>query len=196
MHGIIFAELRKYVNDRLGGQAWASLLGEAGMADRIFMPVEEYPDRDAVTLVTTAARLTGRPAAAILEDFGRFIAPDLLRMYSSLLDRQWRTLDVIEHTEETIHRVVRTRNPGARPPELRCERPGPAEVVVHYSSPRKMCAVAKGIARGLADHFKEEVTIEETSCMHAGAPECRIVVRRGEADPRRRPSGERSPRKG
>jgi hypothetical protein len=178
MHGIILCELKKYVDDRLGAAAWGALLVKAGMPGRIFMPVQEYPDADALKLVSTASAITGRPAVALLEDFGEFIAPHLLTMYGSLIRKEWRSLDVIEHTEETIHRVVRHRNPGAKPPELRCRRVGPDEVVVVYSSARKMCAVAKGIARGMARHFQETVAISESTCMLAGAKECRISVRR------------------
>jgi predicted hydrocarbon binding protein len=99
-------------------------------------------------------------------------------MYAALIQPEWRTLDVVLHTEETVHRVVRMRNPGAAPPYLRAERTSPDEVVVHYTSQRKLCAIAKGIVRGLSSHFGDGVTILETECMHRGAAECRIVVRR------------------
>jgi predicted hydrocarbon binding protein len=183
MHGIIFSELKQYVVSRLGAAAWGTLLEKAGMPGRVFMPGQEYPDADAVALVSTASAIIGEPAQGILEDFGEFIAPALMEMYGSLIPKEWRTLDVIEHTEETIHTVVRRRNPGAHPPELRCQRLDPDEVVVVYSSPRKMCAVAKGIARGMARHFKETVTVSERSCMLAGARECRISVQRQPSPP-------------
>jgi len=64
MHGIIFSELKKYVDDRLGGAAWGALLEKAGLSGRIYMPVQEYPDADAVKVVTTASAITGRPAPA------------------------------------------------------------------------------------------------------------------------------------
>jgi hypothetical protein len=32
-------------------------------------------------------------------------------MYSHLIPAHWKTLDVIEKTEETIHNVVRAQNP-------------------------------------------------------------------------------------
>jgi hypothetical protein len=179
MHGVIFSELRKYVEDRLGESAWPKLLEEAGVAGRIFLPVKTYPDEDALTLVSTAVRLTGRAQDALLEDFGAFIAPDLLKMYGHLVDKDWKTLDVIEHTEETIHKVVRARNPGAAPPELQCSRPSKDEVVITYASPRRMCAIAKGIARGLAAHYDETVRVGERACMLKGDPECRITVRTG-----------------
>ena len=41
-----------------------------------------------------------------------------------------------------------------------------------------MCAVAKGIVRGLARHYGEAVTIDEMTCMLEGGGECRIAVRR------------------
>jgi hypothetical protein len=76
-------------------------------------------------------------------------------VYGPLLDSEWRTLDVIQHTEETIHRVVRMRQPGAAPPRLRVDRASPDEVAIHYDSPRRLCAVARGIVRGVAKHFGE-----------------------------------------
>jgi len=177
MHGIIFTELRKFAEARAGAGAWPKVLEEAGLAGRIFLAVQPYPDEDAVAIVGAAARLTGREPQAIQEDFGEFIAPDLLKLYGHLVGEGWKTLDVIEHTEVTMHRVVRARNPGAAPPELRCTRPSPDEVIVTYASPRRMCGIAKGIARGLARHFEEKVLVTESSCMHAGDAECTISVR-------------------
>jgi predicted hydrocarbon binding protein len=91
---------------------------------------------------------------------------------------EWRTLEVIEHTEETIHRVVRMRTEGAKPPRLRAERTRPNEVVLTYDSPRKLCAVARGIVKGVAKQFKEMVTIDVRKCMHKGDPACVIVFRK------------------
>ncbi len=178
MHGLIFAELKKYAQSRLGDDSWPAILDEAGLAGRVFQPVEEYADSDAMALIAGAAKMSGRPSDVLLEDFGRFIVPDLLKMYGALLDRSWTTLDIIEHTEQTIHRVVRSRNPGARPPELHCTRSGPEAVVIRYASARRLCAMAKGIVRGLAEHYAETVAITEPMCMLRGDVECRISVRR------------------
>jgi predicted hydrocarbon binding protein len=40
-----------------------------------------------------------------------------------------------------------------------------------------MCAVAKGIVRGVAKHHGESVTITEAECMLTGGKECRLAVR-------------------
>ncbi len=177
MHGVIFLELKSYVGAKLGASAWDTLLEKAGLAGKIYLPVKEYPDAEALSLVTTACAITGQQPGPLLEDFGEYIVPDLLQFYGGQLDPAWKTLDVIENTEETIHKVVRRRNPGAKPPELRCERTSPREVLIRYSSGRRMCGVAKGISKGLATHFGESVLVKESTCMLKGDPECLISVR-------------------
>jgi hypothetical protein len=78
-----------------------------------------------VALVVAATKATGLKADAILEDFGEFIAPDLISMFRASIKPEWRTLELLEHTEETIHKAVRLRNPGATPPELVAPAQGP-----------------------------------------------------------------------
>ncbi len=177
MHGIIFAELKKYVEARHGGDTWNVLLKESGLGMKMYMPVKAYPDEETVAIVTTASRLTGQPAAAILEDFGEFIVPDLAGLYRALIKPEWKTLDMIEHTEATIHKVVRINSPGAKPPELKVTRVSPTEVTLIYTSARHMCSVAKGIAKGMAKFFNEKIAITETTCMTKGAPECRMSIK-------------------
>ncbi len=177
MHGIVFSELRKFVEHSLGPGSWQKLLKEAGLGNRIYMAIQEYPDEEAGVLVEAAARITRKSPTAILEEFGQYIAPQLLQMYKALISPQWRTLDLIEHTEDVIHKVVRAKNPGARPAELKCQRVSPSELILVYASNRRMCALARGIARGVADHYGERLSVSETQCMHNGAPECHIRLR-------------------
>jgi len=175
---MVFNELKRFVVEKLGPEAWNTLLVQAGLEGRTYLPRATYPDTEAVALVTAASKVTGRPAGDILEDFGLFISGDLLAMYSAHLDPSWDALDVIEHTEETVHRVVRMKTPGAAPPGLRSQRPSKDEVIVFYDSGRHMCGLAKGIVRGIAAHYKEEVQVREPTCMLSGAPRCEIHVSR------------------
>jgi predicted hydrocarbon binding protein len=177
MHGAIFVELQKYVSTKLGEEAWPTLLSEAGLAGKAYEALEVYPDEDALALVTTASKITGTPAGDILTDFGEFIVPDLLEMFWSLVDPAWKTLDFLAATEETIHKVVRLKSPGATPPKLRATRNGANEVVIEYDSDRKMCALAKGLIRGVAKHYEETVAVSESQCMGEGAAACKISVK-------------------
>jgi hypothetical protein len=177
MHGVILTELKKYVKARLGDEAWDTLREAAGLEGRIYLPVQAYPDDEAVALVAAASRLTGLRATEILEDYGRFIVPDLLQLYRGLLRPEWTSLDLIEHVEDTIHRAVRLHNTGATPPELVCSRPAPDRIEILYQSPRRMCSVGKGIILGIAEAFGETVEVVEDVCMLDGHPHCRIGAR-------------------
>jgi hypothetical protein len=161
MHGIIHVELKRYVETRHGADAWKAVLQKAGAAGKIYVTTHVYPDEEAAALVATASALTKTPADAILEDFGEFVTPALLSMYQSLINPEWKTRDLLLNTEETIHRVVRRKNPGAAPPQLRFEEMGPRQLKFFYNSPRRMSAVAKGIIKGVARHYGEKVAIQE-----------------------------------
>jgi len=178
MHGMVFAELRNYAERKHGKGTWDALLGNAGLQGKVYMQVQEYPDAEVVALLAAASSMTGLPVAELLEDFGEFITPALLKMFGHLLRAEWRTIDVIDHTEGTVHTAVRVRNPGAKPPKLQTVRRGPDEVVLVYTSPRQMCAFAIGIGKGLAKHFRENVIATQTMCMHKGASKCEIVFRK------------------
>jgi predicted hydrocarbon binding protein len=176
MHGLIFEEIKNYAENRLGSGGWEKLLKQAGLSGRVYNQVQAYPDTDALQLVGAASQMSGQPLAAVIEDFGEFVAPDLLRMSQPLIKSEWKTLDLLEHTEATIHRVVRLDNPGAEPPALHVERKGSDRVLIVYSSPRKMCSLAKGICKGIAKHYGETVTIAESRCMLNGDTACHITV--------------------
>lgn len=177
MHGLIFSELRKFAEAKLGAGAWKTLTESAGLGRPSYLSTQVYPDADVVALVAAASSTTGLEPNALLESFGEFIAPDLLAMFRALVDPKWRTLDVIDHTEATIHKVVRTGHPGAQPPELETTRNSDTEVTIVYKSKRKLCSIAKGICRGVAAHYAEPIEIDEPTCMLRGGSQCTIVVR-------------------
>jgi len=155
------------------------LLKHAQLENRAYLSVSEYPDAEMEALVSAAATMSGQAATVVLEDFGVFIALPLTNMYGHLIPGEWKTLDVIEKTEETIHNVVRVQTPGAKPPVLHAIRRSEGEVVLIYGSPRKLCAFAIGIVRGVAKHFNETIEVTQTKCIHHGAPHCEIVFRKG-----------------
>jgi predicted hydrocarbon binding protein len=177
MHGIVHAEFRDYATARLGMEGWAELLESAGSPGKLHLLSETYPDEELTALVAAMAERTGRPAGAVLEEFGSAIVPGLLRTYGTFVEPTWRTLEVVEHTEQVIHRTVRLQSPGTDPPRLRAERPDRDEVRVLYASPRRLCEFGRGIVAGVAAHFGERVSTDEPLCMHRGDPHCELVVR-------------------
>jgi hypothetical protein len=176
MHGMIFTALKKFCRARLGPSAWETVLEHSEMANRVFLTLESYSDEDALALIATVCRLTDTETSVVLEDFGEFLAPELIALYAPLVRPEWRTFDLLLNTENTIHRVVRLRNPGAEPPRIRCDANGPDQVTILYDSPRRLCSLARGLIRGVGRHYDETIAISESSCMLRGDPACELVV--------------------
>jgi len=180
VHGLIFFYLHKFA-ERFSA-ASRSGTGSSSIGDQKHLPSGVYPDADAAAMLGDLAAASGRPLPDIVTAFGEFLAPHLVKVAGTFIEPDWKTLDLIEHTEAIIHRMVRSTNPGAAPPVLEVFRSAPDEIQVVYSSRRHLCALATGIMRGLATHFQERVTIEEPSCMLRGDPFCSFVVRREHGD--------------
>ena len=180
MHGIIFSELKKFVTAKAGPQAWKNLVEDpqSGAKRTSYLVTETYPDAELVGIVQAGSKALGVPVPALLESFGEFIVPDLANIYAALIKPQWGLLDLLENTETVIHHTVRLKNPGAAPPKLQCSRLKPDQVVILYTSERKLCPVAKGIIKGLADLYKEKVEIAEHACMLKGDSQCEISVKK------------------
>ncbi len=106
--------------------------------------IQHYPDTEAAALVQAAAVASNLPVKVLLSGFGENLEPQLLRLYRAFVPQAWSALDLIEHAETTIHRVVRMRDPKAHLPQLECRRPAEDQVVVIYASPRRMCGLARG----------------------------------------------------
>lgn len=178
MHGLIFFYIQKFADEAAGGVA-ASVASRPSVAigDARYLPAGVYPDAEAVRLLQTLAESTGRSLPETIEQFGRFLAPHLVKVAGRHVDPAWRTLDLVEHTEAIIHAMIRTANPGARPPVLETARPALDELHLVYSSERQLCSLARGLIQGIADHYHETIELDEPSCMHRGDPFCSFTIR-------------------
>lgn len=169
MHGVIHLQFKNYVDTRHGAATWREILARLGIPRRLaYISIGQYEDEELRAIVQVLAERTRTAPDSVLEDFGRFLAPALIGAYSELIPPEWRTLDLLANA---------ARSPAARPPSLQCRRSAEDEVVIIYSSPRKLCALAKGIVAGIARYYGEQINLLETSCMHRGHLACRLVVR-------------------
>lgn len=176
MNGIIPMTIQNFVETRLGKQAWLEIVRAAAVPPRLYVPVVNYPDQDVLALCSALSARTGDSLPVILETLGEFMVPDLINMVPTIIRPDWRTLDLLANTEQAIHEVLRGARTNANPPQLLCQRSGPHEVAITYTSARKMCPLAKGIIRGIAKHYGEQVSITEPSCMLKGDAACQLLV--------------------
>ncbi len=177
MHGIIFFYIQKFADAATAGQtSWLQLRDTVTTRTARYLPNETYPDGEAVGLLQSLADRAGESLPALVERFGEFLGPHLVKVAGRHIDPAWRTLDLIENTESIIHAMIRATNPGAEPPVLEAVRHSPNELHLVYGSSRQLCMLARGIMKGVAKHYGETISVDETSCMLKGAPFCSFVV--------------------
>lgn len=176
MHGIIFFYIQKFADQLSSGTTWATLRQTVTTSSSRYLPNQAYPDAEAVQLLQTLADTNNEPLPSLIERFGEFLGPHLIKVAGTHINPAWRTLDLIENTESIIHTMVRATNPGAEPPVLETARQSPNELHLVYTSSRQLCLLAKGIMQGVAKHYNENLSIEETSCMLNGDPFCCFIV--------------------
>ncbi len=178
MHGTIFTLLKRYVQTQYDHSTWVNLLEASGLSATDFNHKDVYPDEHMYRLVGQAATMTGLSADELHEKFGEYLVPDLMYMYQKLVNPEWTTLDMIEHTEATMHKQVRAEHSGNMPPVLNVTRLSPDELFIDYVSARRMGALAVGIVRGLARHYNETDQIEVEPTTSENGEHVRIRVRR------------------
>ena len=170
MNGIFFVLMRRLVVSDSGPQAWVHLLRDAGLDDCVFTAERSYPDSYAARLLTTAATAAGVTQAELLEAFGRFAAPDLLREHPELVQPGWTTLECIERTAHAAQQLMGSS-------DLVAAHLPDGELVVTLTLPPRLCALAKGVLLGLGDHYGHVVHVAETGCQDEGHPGCTFAVR-------------------
>ena len=99
-------------------------------------------------------------------------------MYQKLLQPEWKTLDMLENTELTMHKQVRQEHRENSPPVLEVVRLGLNELMIDYVSARRMSGLAVGIVRGVAAYYDEADLIDVQPTTTEEGERVRIHVRR------------------
>ena len=180
MKGIIFTSLGDMVEEKFGLEIWNTLLQEADLpSGGLYTAGGTYPDGEMFSLLMTLSTLVKIEPAELIETFGVYMFPVLAGKYPNFLEQK-NLKDFLKSIDEVIHLEVHKLYPDASLPSITYEDPAPNELILNYRSPRKLCALAMGLIRGAADHFKVKVTIKQTECMLKGADHCRLEIFFGE----------------
>lgn len=173
MQGVILDEMRTYIAKRYGYRAWLDTLKEAGRAWTFQYALDEvYPDEELGQLAASAAAITGTPLPELLQGFGEALLPDMVRMYSYLIDPDWSYIDFLLNMEPLLHKALQLHTPGAVPAKVHGIRKGPDAVRTTYTSPLKACAAVQGVILGAAKEYAVQATVIQSQCVLRGDPEC------------------------
>jgi hypothetical protein len=174
MHGIVFKQLKGYVVDEHGRDAWTSVVEGVPAGRQAYLPVRAYPDEEFAALLSGAADLENGDERALERALGERLGAALYDTYESQIDTDWGYFDLLEQIE-SVADAARAGG-DADPPDLAVDRDGDQRVEITYDSERRHCDLGKGIAVGLGAEYGHEVTVSEQACQHDGGRECELVV--------------------
>lgn len=181
MHGLILVSFC----DFLAAEHGAIVEKDVMAGEPRYLVGEAYPDERFTEIVDRTCRRTGLPRDVLLRDFGAYTAErTFARLYPALFDLSPTTRTFLLTVETPIHEVVRDAMPDAVPPRLEVSEMGEQGVRIVYTSPRRLCAMLRGLVEGTARHYGEPVAVEERTCMHRGDGACSFEISFG---PRERP---------
>ena len=175
MKGIVFNLLEEAVVEAHGADAWDQVLEGAGV-DGAYTSLGNYPDDEAMAIVAAICEQAGEPADAVLRDFGRAALPALVARFPEFAAGHDSAKSFLMRLDDTIHPEVVKLYPDAQPPRFRFEDPAPAMLVMHYTSERRLCAMAEGMIEASAAHFGEPLALEHPECVRRGASHCVFVA--------------------
>jgi Haem-NO-binding len=175
MKGIIFNLVEEIVSREHGKAAWDDLLDGAGL-DGAYTPLGSYPDAHLVALVDVASSKFAIPADDVVRWIGRSSLPIFAERYPDFFASHATTRSFLLTLNDIIHPQVRTLFPDAVVPWFDFDTPSPDVLTMGYDSPRRMCAFAEGLIEGAADHFGEDVSLSQLTCMKEGDPKCLLQI--------------------
>lgn len=171
--------MKDFVVEEYDASTWRAIQEEAGVGGKLYVPVSEYDDEEALALVAAASELSGVDQGDLLREFGKYIVGPLVETYGVHVEGEWTGLDLLANVETYIHEALRAKRLSEfTPPKLKASRVDENVAVVRYGSDRQLCALAEGIIEGVGDHYGERYEIRHDTCQLDGDPHCDLVVKR------------------
>lgn len=173
MQGVILDEMRMYIAQQYGYRAWVETLKKAGREPtRQYSLDEVYPDEELGRLAASAAAVTGTPPVELLKGFGEAMVPDMMRVYSYLVEPDWSYIDFLMNMEPLLHKALQLHTAGALPAKVHAQRKAADAIRINYSSPLKACAAVEGVIVGAAKEYGVKANVVQSECVLRGNPEC------------------------
>lgn len=167
MKGLIFTELVSFLETQLGAVMADRILLAARLPnDGAFTSVGNYPSAQALTIIETAAALSGTPMETLCHDYGSFLYGRLVALFPTIIAHYGTAEAMLGHVASHIHEEVMVLYPDARPPRI--ETVVADDLVhVHYESHRPLAHLAFGLIRQCLTDFGDP---REISWLPGGTP--------------------------
>ena len=132
--------LEKLIVQKWGIDAWHNIKKSANIddiPDNGFLKLEHYPDQSTMHLLTAASVYSGKPPAAIIEEFGAFFVPYIIEQgYENLLCQGSTLKDWLANINAIHQHLQNTFPKKMTMPEFWCEENKDGTLTLFYYSSR------------------------------------------------------------
>ena len=177
MKGAVFQGISEFIESKFGLEVWQDIIDNNDLeTEGEYLASDNYGDAELITIITALSSMTNLSPEDIQREFGAVFFQTLLSLVISRVKDIDNLFDFLRAVDSVIHVEVQKSDPMAYLPSLFYDQPDSEILVIRYLSVRKMCFFAEGLIIGAANHFKQEVKIQQNQCMHEGADCCLIQV--------------------
>lgn len=178
MQGAIFTAFSDMIIDKMGMEQWNELLDKTEPASGgMYTSGEQYADDELVNMVVALSEKTGLAAEKLIEAFGIYLFDKLYASNPADVSDIDNLRDFLLAIDQVIHVEVKRLHPNAYLPKFEYEEGENDDLIMYYSSKRKLCHASIGLIHGASKQFGENISIEHPECMHSGAERCKLVVK-------------------
>lgn len=173
MKGAIFNFLAEMVEEKFGLEAWDALLSKLDL-DGIYVSTETYPDEELFSLVQAAHEATGIDTTELIRTFGTYSFAKFQQLHPDFCNPDFSLKEFLLTVDNVIHVEVKKLHPDALLPSFEYDQETDNELIMYYSSPRKLCMLAEGLIAGAAQFYQTDYELTHDECMHNGDERCKL----------------------
>lgn len=177
MQGSIYTAFSDMIIEKMGMEQWNELLDKTAPASGgIYTSGEQYADSELVNMVVALSEKTNIAVEKLIEAFGIYLFDKLYETNPADVSKIKDLRSFLLAIDQVIHVEVKRIHPNAYLPKFDYEDGANGELIMYYTSKRKLCHASIGLIHGAAKKFDEKVVIDHAECMHDGADRCKFVV--------------------
>lgn len=161
MKGIVFTEFLDMVEQEFGYDVVDHILESSDLpSNGIYTAVGTYHHSEIVTLLTKLSKKTEMDPEALLKAFGGYLFDTFLKQYPQFFEAHTHAFTFLESIDNHIHVEVQKLYPEATLPKFETITTDAGDLVMTYTSERKMASLALGLIEKSTAHYGHESEIK------------------------------------
>jgi hypothetical protein len=154
MKGFIFTNFLDFVEKYNGLEMVDTMITECDLpSEGVYSAFVSYEFDELVTLLSFVSEKTDTETDVLLEKFGRFVFPYLIKKHSYIIKKYSSALDLISGIEAHIHVEVKKLYEDAELPTFSVSEKTESSMTLIYTSSRGLTYFAIGLMKETLDFF-------------------------------------------